>query len=222
MSMNLTQQTLAIELFKRSAIRFDPNGFKFNLHKEHPEAPLSPNYVDLRNVFRDNALRNMIVEMFLPLLDCKPDVLVDLPLSISPITTVLSFSSGIPMITIRSEALKGTTKDHGIAENILGFFSSGQKGVILDDVVSSLAFTKMKAIEVLKSAGLVVIPKIYVVMDRDEGGRDFLERQGIELVSLLRFHEVLDLYLKKAMITPALYDGSLVYSQAAKKYALGA
>lgn len=217
--MNKKLQKIALDFYKLKAIKFSKEGFKFNFHSEHPEAPLSPNYLNLRDVFRDPEIRKNIAKQIAPIIKkLKPDILVDLPQSISPITTTVSDMTKIPMISLRSEALKGIKKDHGVKQSINGVFKKGQRVLIIDDVVSSYAFTKIKAIEVLKENGLRVIPKIIVVVDREEGGKETLKKSKYDLISILRFENILNLYISKKLITKENYEKSLKYSKFAKAY----
>src|SRR3989338_3394224 len=189
--MDKKLQQIALDFYKSKAIKFSKEGFKFNLHAEHPEAPLSPNYLNLRDVFRDPRIRKNIAKQIVPIVKkLRPDVLVDLPQSISPITTTISDITVIPMISVRSEALKGIKKDHGVAQNINGFFKKEQKALIIDDVVASHAFTKIKAIEILKKCGLNVLPEIIVVIDREEGGKETLRKRNYIIVSLLHLKDM--------------------------------
>ncbi len=219
--MNKKLQQIALDFYKSKAIKFSKEGFKFNLHAEHPEAPLSPNYLNLRDVFRNPKIRKNIAKQIVPIVKkLKPDILVDLPQSISPITTTVSDMTKIPMISVRSEALKGIKKDHGVKQSINGAFKNGQRVLIIDDVVSSYAFTKIKAIEVLKENGLKVIPKIIVIVDREEGGKEKLKKSKFDLISVLSFKNILDLYLSKKLITRQEYEKSLEYGEFAKAYSL--
>ncbi|PIR44104.1 hypothetical protein COV23_01690 [Candidatus Wolfebacteria bacterium CG10_big_fil_rev_8_21_14_0_10_31_9] len=115
---------------------------------------------------------------------------------------------------------KEQKKDHGIAQNINGIFKKGQRVLIIDDVVSSHAFTKIKAINVLKKCGLKVIPKIIVVVDREEGGKEKLKKSKYDLVSLFRFGDILKLYFLKKLITKMEHENSLKYSKIAKAFSL--
>lgn len=219
--MNKKLQQIALDFYKLKAVKFSKEGFKFNLHTEHPEAPLSPNYLNLRDVFRDPEIRKKIAQQIAPIVKkLKPDILVDLPQSISPITTTVSDITKIPMISVRSEALKGIKKDHGVKQSINGVFKNGQRVLIIDDVVSSYAFTKIKAIEVLKENNLKVIPKIIVVVDREEGGKEKLKKIKYDLISVLGFKNILNLYLSKKLITKQDYEKSLEYSKFAKAHVL--
>jgi len=218
--MNKKLEQIALDFFRLKAIRFSKEGFKFNLHAEHPEAPLSPNYLNLRDVFRDPEVRKNIAEQIVPIVkELRPDILVDLPQSISPVTTTVSDITRIPMISLRSEALKGAKKDHGVGQSINGAFKKGQKVLIIDDVVSSYAFTKIKAVQVLKESGLKIIPKIIVVVDRQEGGKETLKKAKYDLINVLNLKDILNLYLSKKLITKQDYEKSLKYAKFAKEYA---
>lgn len=218
--MNKKLQQLALDFYKLKAIKFSKDGFKFNLHAEHLEVPLSPNYLNLRDVFRNPKIRKNIAEQIVPIVKkLKPDILVDLPQSISPITTTVSDMTNVPMISVRSEALKGVKKDHGVSQSINGVFEKGQRVLIIDDLVSSHAFTKIRAIEVLKKSGLKVIPKIIVVVDREEGGKEKLKQHKYNLISVLGFKDILNLYFSKRLITKQDYKKSLEYAKIAKTYA---
>ncbi len=204
------------------AVQFDEhNRFIFNLHKKHPEVPLSVNYWNFRHIVRDVFIRRLIADLMLPLI-MKEDfeLLVDLPLSISPLVTTLSDRTGINMISIRSEALKGEMKSHGDTNPIMGKYVPGQLALILDDVVSSRAETKLLAVAILQEAGLRVYEKIFVIGDRDEGGREYLERKGYILISILHFIEMLENYLRAGKITQSLYDESIKFAEISKKLSL--
>lgn len=212
---------LSYLLFREEAIKFSNEGFKFNLHDKYPEVPLSPNYVNFRDVLRNTFIRNLIADLMLPIVkEINPDLLVDLPQSISPLVTTLSDRTGINIITIRSEALKGEKKTHGIARPIMGRYKEGQRALIIDDVVSSRAFTKEKAAQVLRDAELEVVPTIIVIGDREEGGKEILARMGFTLISILKFKRMLRQYLEEKKISKEIYDKSLAFARISKKLAL--
>ena len=83
----------------------------------------------------------------------------------------------IDAFIVRKEA-----KKHGTQRWIEGNIRKGMKVVIVDDVVTTGAST-LKAIQKAKEAGLEIL-KIVVLIDREEGGREAIERQGYEYVSI--------------------------------------
>ncbi|OGI73082.1 hypothetical protein A3D42_02035 [Candidatus Nomurabacteria bacterium RIFCSPHIGHO2_02_FULL_41_18] len=219
--MNKKLQKIALDFYRLKAVKFSKKGFKFNLHTKYPKVPPSPNYLNLRDVFRDPKIRKNIASQIAPIVKkLKPDILVDLPQSISPITTTVSDMTKIPMISVRSEALKGIKKNHGVKQSINGVFRKGQKVLIIDDVVSSHAFTKIKAIEVLKESGLKVMSEIIVVVDREEGGKENLKKLKYTLISILEFRDILNFFLSRKLITNQDYEKSIEYGKFAKVHAL--
>jgi len=214
--LSRAKEILSFRILDMGGILFDERGFTFNLHKEHPEVPLSPNYVDLRGVFRNREMRIMIAGLMMPLvMELKPDRLIDLPESATPLVTTLSDLTGIEMVSVRSEVLKGGAKDHGTKKAINGNFNEGMSALLIDDVVSSFAFTKFKAIPIIRDAGLRLLPTVAVVVDREEGGAEKLAAEGFGLKSLLGLHSDITAYASENIL-----QMSREFAEAAKGYAL--
>ena len=73
-------------------------------------------------------------------------------------------------------------KDHGAAKLIDGHLEDGAEVLIVDDVVTT-GQSAMQAVEAARSRGCRV-SKILAIVDRQEGGRENLEKEGLELISL--------------------------------------
>jgi orotate phosphoribosyltransferase len=73
-------------------------------------------------------------------------------------------------------------KDHGTAKLIDGNFAAGSKVVILEDVTTT-GGSAMKAVKAVRDQGGKV-DKIVTIVDRLEGARENLKKEGLELVSL--------------------------------------
>lgn len=218
------KRDLSLKIHSLGGIKFKEEGYLFNLHKKYPEAPRSPNYVDLRGIVRDRCMRMRIAGLMAGfILEVKPDRLIDLPEAITPLVTTLSDMTGIEMISVRSEALKGTTKDHGEKNIINGHFERGMTGLLIDDVVSSMAFTKFNAFPILRNAGLNLLPYVCVIIDREEGGAERLSREGYELKSLLGLHaDVTRDCFGEGIISEEIIRMSADFAKAAKEYSLQA
>jgi uridine monophosphate synthetase len=218
------KKSLSLEIFRLGGILFDEKGFRFNLHDKHPKAPLSLSYVNLRSIFRNRTMRIMIAWLLVPFVNnARPDRLVDLPESATPLITTLSNLTGIEMISIRSEALKGQNKDHGVNSMISGYYETGMSALIVDDVVSSFAHTKFKAIKILRESGLIPSSAIGVVVDREEGGREKLDSAGFELKSLLGLHsDITEQCFKAGIVSQKIIEMSTEFAKAAKAYSMAA
>jgi len=86
-------------------------------------------------------------------------------------------SNALQVFTVRKEA-----KSHGRQKRIEGNFIEGDSVVVVDDVITTGGST-LKAIDAIKEAG-GTIAFVLVLMDRQEGGRQAIEGQGHEVVSI--------------------------------------
>lgn len=85
--------------------------------------------------------------------------------------------SPIDAFSVRKES-----KDHGTGRMIEGNFEPGMSVVIVEDVITS-GRSAQKAAAAVESAGGTVLG-ILAVVDREEGGRVTLEREGRAVVAL--------------------------------------
>jgi orotate phosphoribosyltransferase len=90
-----------------------------------------------------------------------------------------SFGTDFPVdaFSVRKES-----KDHGTGRMIEGNFESGMSVVVVEDVITS-GRSAQKAAAAVESAGGSVLG-VLAVVDREEGGRATLEREGRAVVAL--------------------------------------
>ena len=86
-------------------------------------------------------------------------------------------SSPIDAFSVRKES-----KDHGTGRMIEGNFTSGMSVVVVEDVITSGRSAQKAAAAVESSGGTVL--GILAVVDRQEGGRATLEREGRAVLAL--------------------------------------
>jgi orotate phosphoribosyltransferase len=197
------QEILASDLFEVGAIKF--GAFKLKLHEKVPDAPLSPLYIDLR-ILRSfpKVLRNTI-EVFKELVaGLKFDLLADIPTAATPFVAILSYEMGIPMISPRKDE-----KTHGLSRRIDGVFQTGQRVLLLDDLITK-ADSKFEAIQVLQENGLHV-QDVLVLVDREQGGARQLEEAGYRLHAVFKLKDLLRYYLTKGKLEPARYEEIMQY-----------
>jgi orotate phosphoribosyltransferase len=101
------------------------------------------------------------------------------PISIS--TAIAAHRRGISLspLIVRKEP-----KKHGTQKWIEGDAGKVKKVVVIDDVITTGGST-ITAIERLRESGLDVV-KAAVVIDREEGGRENIEKTGVEVISLFK------------------------------------
>ncbi|MDP3994573.1 MAG: hypothetical protein Q8P91_01970 [bacterium] len=199
----LKTEALSAQLFEIGAIKF--GAFRLKLHDTHPEAPLSPIYIDLRMLRRfpqaKLAAVNVYCELIAPL---KFDLLADIPTAATPLVASLSDRLKIGMITPRTDA-----KAHGTGAKIDGFFNSDKGKVVLliDDLVTK-ADSKLEAAKILIQNGLIV-GDVVVLIDREQGGKSQLEEAGLKLHSALTMQQMLDYYLETGTINDLQYEDTM-------------
>jgi len=80
--------------------------------------------------------------------------------------------------TVRKQA-----KSHGTGRRIEGCFEAGQSVVVVEDVITT-GGSAQEAIAALSAEGARILG-VFAVVDREEGGRDVLERAGHAVETLL-------------------------------------
>ncbi|MFH1749736.1 MAG: orotate phosphoribosyltransferase [bacterium] len=203
MDMNDLLRMIAADLFKIGAIKF--GAFKLKLHEKHPDAPLSPIYIDLRVLRSHPTSLNMVVSALIEAsADIDYDLIADIPISVSPIVAVFSHKSGIPMITPRL-----TVKERGTRASVLGDFEAGQTVLLIDDLITK-ADSKLEAIQILEEKGLV-IKDVLVLIDREQGGKDQLAEREYSLHSVFTLPQLMKHYLDTEKIDQTRYDEVITY-----------
>jgi orotate phosphoribosyltransferase len=79
-------------------------------------------------------------------------------------------------------------KEHGTMDQIEGDVQAGEVFLVIEDVATTGA-SAMRVVEALRSKGGVA-KKIVTVVDREEGAREFLHQNGIEMISLFKAKEL--------------------------------
>lgn len=101
-----------------------------------------------------------------------------------PLAAIASVKSGVPFLIVRKEK-----KGYGTDKLIEGVYRKGEKVLVVEDVITT-AKGALGAVHALRDAGLVV-DSIVCVVDREEGGRENLEKEGIRVISLVMSSELL-------------------------------
>jgi uridine monophosphate synthetase len=148
---------------------------------------LSPYYMDLRRVISSPPLLARVADAYASLLEpIDFQRIAAIPLAALPIAAAVSLRLGVPFVYPRM-----TAKEHGTGNNIEGDFRPDDRVVLLDDVIST-ARSKLEAIEVLSREGLR-ITDLVVLVDRESGGREEVERHGVHCHAYARISELLAL-----------------------------
>jgi len=90
-----------------------------------------------------------------------------------PVAMATAFASYLKEKPIKAFSIRKTQKDHGIIKWVEGDMKSGDKVVIVEDVITTGGST-IKAVERARSEGLDVV-KVVALVDRQEGGLEAIQ-----------------------------------------------
>jgi orotate phosphoribosyltransferase/uridine monophosphate synthetase len=139
------------------------------------------------------------------------DLVAGVPLGGLHIATAYSLTAKVPMIYLhpgRSRAEPAL----GEASAIEGVFAPNQQVIIMDDLVTgggSIAETA----ERLREAGLLV-KDAFVLVDRQQGARERLRKDGINLRAALTLEVILNYLMSSNLIEEKWYRRSMEYLEA--------
>ncbi len=150
----------------------------------------SPFYVDLRPLASSPQLLKTLSGNLLQLVNDAPfELICGVPYAALPMATVMSLESGIPLIIKRKE-----NKGYGTKRMLEGVYSDEQNCLLVEDVITS-GKSLLETIEEVEKEGLAVTD-ICVVLDREQGGVERLQKQGYNVKALFTINEVIDLLYK--------------------------
>lgn len=118
-----------------------------------------------------------------------------LTLGADPIALATAMVSGMQDDAINAFVVRKKAKEHGLMKWIEGNVQEGDKVVIVDDVVTTGQST-IDAIDRARESGLNIIKAIALV-DRQEGGRENIERKRISFESVFTRDDLMNLYKKR-------------------------
>ena len=195
-----------LALFNKGKIKF--GAFRLKLHEKHPDAPLSPIYLNIRDLpvwlytLAGDALHDLVVREKIG----GFDYVIGIPKAGEPIGKALARAFGKPHLRI--EKIEGT-EGRKISSTILDPFEKGKKVLLIDDLVTK-ADTKREAIESVEANGLEVAATL-VLYDREQGGLEELNRTGRKVVAMAKLGETLDFFVREKKIPQTKKDEVMAY-----------
>jgi uridine monophosphate synthetase len=166
---------------------------------------ISPIYIDLRLLVTYPELLKLVAKDMAKILrKLNYDRIAGIPYAAMPIATAISLAVSKPMIYTRKEQ-----KEYGTKKQIEGEYKSGERIVVIDDLVTT-AKSKFEAIEPLLAEGLIV-KDIVVLIDREQGGKEQLKEKGYELHACIELGKMMKFLLKEGKLEQAKYDEVLKF-----------
>jgi len=148
----------------------------------------SPYYIDLRVVpsFPDafTEICNFYTQSIIREIGLRDfNRIAGVPIAGIPFASQIAYILKKPFLYVR----KGIRR-HGRQRRVEGILVSGDKVLLVDDLVTT-GLTLRKAAEAIRAEGGIVDQAV-AFLDREEGGKDKLAKNGIKLHTLLRISEV--------------------------------
>lgn len=106
-----------------------------------------------------------------------------LTLGADPIAYAIAYASAIAGQPIRAFTVRKEAKTHGTGKRIEGPFQSGDRVVVIEDSVTSGA-SALNAVAAVREQGGRVLG-VLALVDREEGGRQAIEAEGVSLQTLV-------------------------------------
>ncbi len=144
-------------------------------------------YINIKKACTDPEVLGLIARLMAQRMEEKGievDRIGGVVLGAVPLETALALETGLPFVMIRKEK-----KDHGTGKQIEGDMNPGDRILMVEDVITT-AGSCIKGIRAVREAGADVRYVISVI-DRESGGAEALEAEGIEFISLAKGSEML-------------------------------
>ncbi len=151
---------------------------------------LSRYYIDLKQITFDPEGSYIIGKVMYELIkDFNPDAVGGLTLGADPIAYSVCFVSLQEGNPIKPFVVRKEPKGHGMKRQIEGLLKEGERVAVVEDVVTT-GQSSLKAVKACREAGLEVIG-VFTVVDREEGGKENIEKEGLKLYSVFKVSELL-------------------------------
>ena len=149
----------------------------------------------------------MIGRLILSMLPKDTQGVAGLTLGADPIVTAVSVVSAYENRPISALIIRKQAKGHGTMSYIEGpILDANVKVVVLEDVVTTGA-SAMMAVNRLRQVGYQV-NHIFSLVDRQQGGREFYDKEGIQFESIFTISE-LQKNLKEATVLAHIPQGKI-------------
>lgn len=192
------KRNVALSLHKYGILQFGEFKLKSGL--------ISPFYIDMRVVQSFPEALHDITAIYAELLvDLPQDIrLAGIPEAGIPLATAVGYETRRPLIQPRAKV-----KEHGRGRLIEGDWKPGDKVAIIDDLVTK-GDSKIESIQLFKECDLEVVG-FYLLMDREMGGKELVEKAGYKLEAAMTITEALDILLDAGKLDRGRYDEAAAF-----------
>ncbi len=190
---NEAKRKVALSLHKYGILQFGEFLLKSSVK--------SPFYIDMRILQSFPEAFHDITAIYAELLKGLPEdvKLAGIPEAGIPLATAVGYETRRPLIQPRAKV-----KEHGKGKLVEGDWKAGDKVAIIDDLITK-GDSKIESIEQFKTCDLE-IAGFYLLLDREMGGKELVEKAGYKVEIAMTITEVLDILLDEGKLEKARYD----------------
>lgn len=102
----------------------------------------------------------------------------------------------LPFVYVRPKP-----KEHGLANQVEGFFEAGQKAVVIEDLIST-GKSSLQVVDVLRKAGVTIVGMISIFNYGFNEAQEAFKNAGVELESLTNYTSLIELAIEKNIVSP--------------------
>ena len=117
------------------------------------------------------------------------DAVGGLTLGADPISYAISYASARSDRPLRAFTVRKEAKAHGTGKLLEGPFRQGDRVAVIEDVLTT-GGSALRAIDAVRAAAGTVVG-VLVLVDREEGGRQVIEKAGVPVVALVTASQII-------------------------------
>lgn len=117
------------------------------------------------------------------------DAIGGLTLGADPISYAISYASADSDHRLRAFTVRKQAKTHGTGKLLEGPFRQGDRVAVIEDVITT-GGSALEAVNAVRAAHGTVVG-VLALVDREEGGRQAIEKAGLPVVSLATATQIL-------------------------------
>lgn len=117
------------------------------------------------------------------------DAVGGLTLGADPISYAISYASARSDRPLRAFTVRKEAKAHGTGKLLEGPFRQGDRVAVIEDVLTT-GGSALRAIDAVRAAAGTVVG-VLVLVDREEGGRQAIEKAGVPVVALVTASQII-------------------------------
>jgi orotate phosphoribosyltransferase len=101
----------------------------------------------------------------------------------------------LPFVYVRPKP-----KEHGLGNQVEGFFEAGQKAVVVEDLIST-GKSSLQVVDVLRNAGVEVIGLVSIFNYGFTAAQEAFKKASVELESLTNYESLIKLAIEKNIVS---------------------